>query len=813
VTLSSAANASDLLAWSLEHQADDPPIIVDRRFGPPNERHLLLCLRLVAPGHKPYSATWYDSTLLEGKLRVRRKSRRTPTSWSGTRPDDTRTQSVRLAVVFFDSISEEPLASFGLPAEHVAEDRLCLANFREDRGPRMSETLQRRGQLHYQISHQDFRFNDRTISNFLNIEPQIRMTDKSYFGPQKTGGAFSSAGFSYQDACAILIFLRHLEDPHFSSIGLETEDDFSLHFKDRKIIGQVKSELLSLGAIKDLISSNRIIIAAHLNKELETFLYYLKHYRNSQSSDLTSSEKFKIAGEFKKVLAKHSLNHIATIPDTWLVEHLPNSRILDSIQLRIIEWAMKQEKNIAYGDCLNELLRITADHRVNRGFISKITILNILARHTKEIKFHPPKPLFKLITQIEDLESETGKSGEELLSSIREKIREAEIFLQSGDRGASLEIYSSLASIFRSERILLRCAFICQLLDKGVEAESYSDQVLAENPRSSAALSIKGWVRGKNGDYDSALDYLRAAESNDADNAELLYNIGVSYLKLSVISQATVYFRKSLQIDPENFEAHLNLGICLFSSGDYSEALRHVETCLILSPGLPGALVQKGEIKRFFGDYKEAELLFSRGLESEPMNPMARFGLAMCRIRRGDLSGYSKLADYFDDSIQNMAIGEAFVVADIGWSEISGVKIALEKDGFISASYGEFTVKFQRTADDVIGIGVERNDDLLSPMIIKIYQSEAGFINAIQHLEPLSHNSVLSATSGSITGKSNHCEINMNFGSFAISGVTDFSENHGYHHFAKEFRGKFKLVLQQKQSRQQRVFVVTGIRL
>lgn len=60
------------------------------------------------------------------------------------------------------------------------------------------------------------------------------MSNKDYFGKIKTGGSNSSKGFAYQDLCAAFYLLKHLSVSGFKSIGIETDDDFSLLFDNGK---------------------------------------------------------------------------------------------------------------------------------------------------------------------------------------------------------------------------------------------------------------------------------------------------------------------------------------------------------------------------------------------------------------------------------------------------------------------------------------------------------------------------------------------------------------------------------------------------
>ncbi|WP_017632498.1 hypothetical protein [Vibrio sp. 624788] len=127
------------------------------------------------------------------------------------------------------------------------------------------------------------------------------MSNKDYFGKIKTGGSNSSKGFAYQDLCAAFYLLKHLSVSGFKSIGIETDDDFSLLFDNgKKINVQVKYEELSIPIVNKYASENQIILGPSKNKSLSTLLSYLKQYENNQSSHEDKLSKISVTEDFSK---------------------------------------------------------------------------------------------------------------------------------------------------------------------------------------------------------------------------------------------------------------------------------------------------------------------------------------------------------------------------------------------------------------------------------------------------------------------------------------------------------------------------------
>ena len=67
-------------------------------------------------------------------------------------------------------------------------------------------------------------------------------------------------GFKYQDACALLIAVKHFGVANFKSIGIETNDDFCILNDGIKTRYQVKDRTISFSDTSDNISVDRVLI-------------------------------------------------------------------------------------------------------------------------------------------------------------------------------------------------------------------------------------------------------------------------------------------------------------------------------------------------------------------------------------------------------------------------------------------------------------------------------------------------------------------------------------------------------------------------
>ena len=63
----------------------------------------------------------------------------------------------------------------------------------------------------------------------------------NYYSKKNEGGPAASRGFEYQDLCAIKFFFDYADEEDFLSLTLEQINDFSLLFKTKEMVFQVKN--------------------------------------------------------------------------------------------------------------------------------------------------------------------------------------------------------------------------------------------------------------------------------------------------------------------------------------------------------------------------------------------------------------------------------------------------------------------------------------------------------------------------------------------------------------------------------------------
>lgn len=636
------------------------------------------------------------------------------------------------------------------------------------------------------------------------------MSSESYFGKRKTSGSFVSAGFDYQDCCALYFLLDEIFNKNFLSIGVETDDDFCLLYKDRKINVQVKKEQLTLHLLRSLISETRIVVGSSAEKHVITFTAYLKHYRNHQNSSEPAEEKLKVADEFNILLKKYGLDNA---PNSWGVEILPEERIEDSLRIKCVDWAGSRNEHIEHENCLNQLLRIVSQARKSRGYIGREEVEKVLLHHSMKIILDRKKSIFPT-EEYESLDS-IGISKDDLAVAVRDKALAASKLLKDGNYHQAYEIYTNLLTLIESEKILTRCAAICSMLGRVEEGEKYCQKALSINPASFEGLVIMGELSTEKRDHDEALEYFSAALLLDPENPYVLYNLGFNYLKLDEADAAVNYFRRSIDYAPLNSSAYLNISILLYSKGIYEEALEYVDRSLMLEPGMPEALSHKGEILRFFGNTKEAIRLFNRCLSKTPDNKLAKRGLALALLDGGDSLGAALLVEYYSEIILSTPAGKVIEIADLGWVKSIGISIEVIDKFYVSVNYNDLVAVVKVPSNDIIGIGSIHINTIDYPVIVKVYEHVEHYAYALENIKNVCSEEDITDISGYLMEMKNHSRIMLDIGGFKVYGETNPCGNEGLNVFVEKYEEHhfFILIIKHVSSQLEFAFNLSGIEM
>ncbi|MDN7922172.1 tetratricopeptide repeat protein [Burkholderia gladioli] len=506
----------------------------------------------------------------------------------------------------------------------------------------------------------------------------------SYFDRRHTGGAVASSGMNYQDSCATLIIMQYLENTNFSSVGFEASNDITLCIGASQKHFQTKDQKLTPSLLKSILEGAALdrqdisIMVSSTNDEVDSLLSKLAAYRSHQAhASIGGPHHVAIEQDFDRELSLAGLLELKDVLLNSTVQVQPSHGLKSLVEAALTQWARARGAFIRETFCLHELHGIFSHARSKRAFLARDELMAVLSRHLIE-----PAALSALISparsQLDSPESFRAhlRRHGDVAARFEQKLVLAEGYESQRDLRAALKIYQALAVVLHdSEWLLIRCAALSELLDDLSQAEDYARQALKLNSKAFGALCVLGTTAGEKHQFDDALGYFRAAERLNNEDARLLYNIGYTLLRIGDTVSALEYFKKAVATPDAPAASHLNAGIVLYSIGKYREAEEALESALQLEPNMPEAVSQLGELYRFFGHHDAAIPMFNRALQSLPDNIVAKHGLALIMLEREDAEGARLLVAYLADHLNQLPVGKATLVLDLGWHRIYPIHI------------------------------------------------------------------------------------------------------------------------------------------
>jgi len=506
----------------------------------------------------------------------------------------------------------------------------------------------------------------------------------SYFDSRHTGGAVASSGMSYQDLCAVLIAMKYWENADFSSIGLETSNDITLCIGASQKHIQTKDRKLTPGLLKSILEGaaldrqDILIVVSSINEEVDSLLNKLTAYRSHQAHaskggpehmavEKDFNHELSLAGflELKEGLLKSAV---------WVV---PSHELEAVVEAALSRWARVRGSLISEKSCLLELCGTFSRARSMRLFLSRDELKTLLSQHLVD-----PSLLMPLMSAVRSqLDSPDSfrvylRRQGDVAARFEQTLVLAEGYESQRDFRAALKIYQALAVVLHdSEWLLIRCAALCELVEDLHQAEVYARQALQLNSKAFGALCVLATVAAQKNQLEDALGYFRVAERINNEDARLLHNIGYTLLCMGNLGAALDYFEKAAARPSAPAASHLNAGIVLYQTGRYEEAEGALASALQLEPNMPEALSQLGELHRFFGRLDTAIPMFNRTLRSLPNNDVAKRGLAISMLEKGNAEGARQLVAHLADHLKGFRVGATTLVMDIGWSRTFAIRI------------------------------------------------------------------------------------------------------------------------------------------
>jgi tetratricopeptide (TPR) repeat protein len=110
---------------------------------------------------------------------------------------------------------------------------------------------------------------------------------------------------------------------------------------------------------------------------------------------------------------------------------------------------------------------------------------------------------------------------------------------------------------------------------------------------------LASYQKGYDQNYKKAVEQFERALQLDPTYSQAAYYLGLTYNALFDEEKAQQYFKKAVEIDPDYPEAHAAYAGMLLDIGDVDEALRQIDSVLVLQPNHAAALTMLAQAYRF----------------------------------------------------------------------------------------------------------------------------------------------------------------------------------------------------------------------
>jgi type IV pilus assembly protein PilF len=237
-----------------------------------------------------------------------------------------------------------------------------------------------------------------------------------------------------------------------------------------------------------------------------------------------------------------------------------------------------------------------------------------------------------------------------------------------------------LTSGVLTRRILLLfiAAILAACAQSPTEDEGETDEEIASN-RARVHTELATAYYGA-GQYEVALEEVRAALESDDDYVPAINQLGLIYLALGQIEDAQAQLERAIKLDPNDPSVNNNYGLLLCSLGDEAEAMRFFNMALndplYRTPEF--AYVNAGLCVKNMGDYARAAQFLGRALALSPDQPQALYHMADLAFGRGD---YGNARRYITRHLQVVIPGPDALWLAVRIENKLGNNVAVESYG------------------------------------------------------------------------------------------------------------------------------------
>lgn len=151
-----------------------------------------------------------------------------------------------------------------------------------------------------------------------------------------------------------------------------------------------------------------------------------------------------------------------------------------------------------------------------------------------------------------------------------------------------------------------------------LEAEGCYRQILQLEPQHPDALHLLGVIAQQVGQYELAIQLIRAAMEHNPHSADYPFNLGNTFLLQGNLPDAAASYRRTIALDAAHVDALHSLANVLAEQSEFAESQDLFRRVLELQPNHAEARYNLGNLKRKRGDLSSAIVCYRQALQLRP---------------------------------------------------------------------------------------------------------------------------------------------------------------------------------------------------
>ena len=239
--------------------------------------------------------------------------------------------------------------------------------------------------------------------------------------------------------------------------------------------------------------------------------------------------------------------------------------------------------------------------------------------------------------------------------------------------------------------------------------------------------TLLGKLYIRSGDIKKGLEVYKELNSLDANNVDILNNMGVIYRRLNMLNESVVILEKAKAIDSKNETTIYNLGNTYKQKGDYQHAIQCFMDVLEIKPDDALAYNHLASVYFLCKDYSKALEVYKMGLKVDPNHPFLNFNLADVykaqKLYKEAVNSYQtalKTKPNWPEALK--AIADCYVEMGDLQKAIETYKIIIESNGSSEENFTSLAGLYQKKhqdklAEDFYKKAISINDNFLPAVL------------------------------------------------------------------------------------------------